>query len=536
MQLYDFNISGQVPGLHAPSASVQVNNYPSGTAATLYASNDTNGLKLTNPIIASVDGSYQFWAAAATYSFVITPVGGVAQTVPQSATVTYNSSGQATGVQSGGTTLGLPLYTYDANGNVIALANPANTGNIPLGGGYENVGQSSLGTRLSDFNTLTGFTINGTGTMVLVNANIPSIGKNGNSIKVTIPAGTTATLTIPAWTAVQNPTSKFSLCFENLTLDLTGYATWYMGVGGYGNHYYNSPTFDRYGLQLFDTANDGTTNTWVVGAGAPTFPTVNVSKLTFGAPAAEDLVLILHGMWASSFSPPIIQIVNDDSLSSVYPMWLPMLNQYGFKAGFSTIASAVIASTGLPGSSLSYSQLAQLYREGHDVIPHGDNALSSYGSAALAIADIQTNASFLTNLGYTRGSNVYTYPNGACYYSATDKTSIINYLIGAGYKAAFLASRVTNAFPYAGINAMRTPRYGLNATVNTTTLLANIDLAIAAGQGLTIMCHQMVPSGATVDQCNFADVVTVFDGIRARVLAGKCVVLPPSKALLAQLY
>lgn len=125
MQLYDFNISTQVPGLHAPSASVQVNNYPSGTAATLYASNDTKGLTLTNPIIASVDGSYQFWAAAATYSFVITPVGGVAQTVPQPATVTYNSSNQATGVQSGGTALGLPLYTYDSLGNVIGFWGPS---------------------------------------------------------------------------------------------------------------------------------------------------------------------------------------------------------------------------------------------------------------------------------------------------------------------------------------------------------------------------------------------------------------------------
>ena len=78
---YHYDINVLVPGLYAPSASVQVNNLD-GSAATLYTGASTNSLTLTNPIIASLDGTFQFWAATLVYQYVITTRTGVSYTVP----------------------------------------------------------------------------------------------------------------------------------------------------------------------------------------------------------------------------------------------------------------------------------------------------------------------------------------------------------------------------------------------------------------------------------------------------------------------
>lgn len=106
---YHYDINVLVPGLYSPSASVQVNNLD-GSAATLYSGASTSALKLNNPIISALDGTFQFWAAAATYLFVITTRSGL---------VNYASGG-------------LPAtYSNDASGNSV-LVGPAATYGVGL--------------------------------------------------------------------------------------------------------------------------------------------------------------------------------------------------------------------------------------------------------------------------------------------------------------------------------------------------------------------------------------------------------------------
>lgn len=414
----------------------------------------------------------------------------------------------------------------DANGNMVLVG----ADGVPIDTelfGFHN--SASLGIPLLDFSTLIGYSIAAGGTMELVAASVPEIGKTGNSIKVTVPAGTTKAFDLEEWTALNIANSHVMLVVENQTLGINATGVFYLGVqSALTDHYYSNISFNKYGLDMFALANNGTANRWTVGGGAPTFATLTDGRVNITANAANDAVIVFHGIYAAPRCPPIIQIIQDDGPIGGYTELYPLLNKYGFKAGFSIIADLV----GSTASYMSEAQLGQLYAEGHDMIPHGQYSLDTYGSAALAIADIQHNADYLTALGYTRGSKLYVYPNGTAYYSASDRTTIKDYLDTAGYLNAYIASGRQH-MQAGGVRRLEVERYAVNAAVNTTTLLNELDLAIDSGQGMVLMIHNVVASGAAGDASNRADVETILAGIQTRVRAGKCVVLPPSKASVA---
>jgi len=56
-------------------ASVYINNYPSGTAATVYSTNATT-YPITQPIIVDAEGRFPFYAPDGHYQYVINPIGG----------------------------------------------------------------------------------------------------------------------------------------------------------------------------------------------------------------------------------------------------------------------------------------------------------------------------------------------------------------------------------------------------------------------------------------------------------------------------
>lgn len=61
--------SSQAMGSPVAGASVQVNQYPSGTAATIYSDNGVT--QTTNPLTTDVNGSFSFYAADGRYQLVI---------------------------------------------------------------------------------------------------------------------------------------------------------------------------------------------------------------------------------------------------------------------------------------------------------------------------------------------------------------------------------------------------------------------------------------------------------------------------------
>lgn len=123
LQKYTYRIEDLIPGLYAPSASVQVNKLD-GTAATLYSANDTNSLTLTNPIIAALDGTFSFYAAALEYQYAITTVDGVLHTaqMPQNEyVVALTSTGGSIAID-----LSLSNNFSHAMTESTTLANPTN--------------------------------------------------------------------------------------------------------------------------------------------------------------------------------------------------------------------------------------------------------------------------------------------------------------------------------------------------------------------------------------------------------------------------
>jgi hypothetical protein len=78
MQRY-FNSVAQASGVPLVGASVQVNNYPSGTAATIYSD---NGITVAaNPLTTDSNGQFAFYAANGHYQLVISGSGITTQTI-----------------------------------------------------------------------------------------------------------------------------------------------------------------------------------------------------------------------------------------------------------------------------------------------------------------------------------------------------------------------------------------------------------------------------------------------------------------------
>lgn len=438
------------------------------------------------------------------------------------------ASKQAQADLTGGTAQTDPVVNH-GDGQVVR-ANPAGTAlvvdghEVPLS---THTGTSSLGVSVADYQTLTGHSCSNNGTMSLVSGNVPQIGKTGYSIKVTVPAGETSIFSFPSWTAVNNPGNNFALVIENHTLATDGYINWYTAVqSAYTDHYYTTCSLNKYGLQAFVRAVGSAVSDWTVGGGSPTPSTITRGRCNIVAPASEAAVVTFHLMSAAAWSPPLIQIICDDGGIEGYRELLPLLNEYGFKAGFAIIGS-LIGTT----NYMTTSMLDQLYADGHDLIPHGATNLSSLSLAA-ALADVDSNANYLINRGYHRGRELYVYPNGVEYHSATDKTSIINHLVARGVKQAYLASGNTT-YAAKGLNKYGITRYNCDAAVNTTTLLNHIDKAWECGMGMTLMIHQIVASGATGGQVNRSDMDTILSGIATREKAGKLIVARPSDTVLA---
>lgn len=70
MQRYVNSIADPKTGMPIANASVQVNLYPAGTAATIYSD---NGITVTtNPLTTDTNGQFSFYAADGRYQLVVT--------------------------------------------------------------------------------------------------------------------------------------------------------------------------------------------------------------------------------------------------------------------------------------------------------------------------------------------------------------------------------------------------------------------------------------------------------------------------------
>lgn len=398
------------------------------------------------------------------------------------------------------------------------------------------IGANSLGLTLWDCSTLTGYNLIG-GSMTLVDSvDVSAILRKSTakSIQFTVPAGTNVELELPVLAgAFKIPNKQISFVIEVIdgTPGAGAIITPYLNTGSYSHFYTGSFQLNNIGVQVVSPAEGTNIHEWAVGAGSPTFDTLTDGKLRVAA-ATTDLTVIVHAVIANSSTVPTVSIIHDDGDYTAFTKLMPLLNRYGFKAGFGIIADLITDT----GSTYMYEKhLEQLYAEGHDLIPHGQYPLDTYGTVELALADIDANADWLLNRGYARGSGGYIYPGGVFMYSTADRTSILSYLSERGITDAWLASGQANSL-VGGYGRLTRGRYAINAATNLTTLSNWLSVLHECGQEMTLMIHEIVDSGASGDQSNYGDIETLLADLRIRQDAGTLRVVTPSQqgALAAQ--
>ena len=425
-----------------------------------------------------------------------------------------------------------PIEDYNVARSLLVSSNPAETAAIvasemalvgtTLGGGvtYQlNALKSSIGIRMLDCSSLTGFSVDSGATMELVSVTMPEIGKpSGFSIKFTVPAGLQKQIFFPTHQPVYNPIGVVSMVLENLTVQGDVSAIWYAASAPYTAYFKATTNITLAGKRLLRPS----ASQWITGAGSPTWSTVTDGKLRVTAPATSDAVLIIHGVYAGGRFPPAVVLFNDDTLPGCYNYYAQLLDKYRLKSGFGVIWDSP--------SRITNFQLDELYNAGHDLHPHGIAALNTYQSAAAAISDIQSNALPLLDRGYTRGSKTYVYPSGISEFSATDRWSIVDYLVSAGYESAYVGQGV---YPpvYKGIGRMRIGRRTMSVATTAAALLSDLDTQISRGEGMVITSHDVVASGGTGSDTNLAEMDALLSGIATRIAAGSCINLTPSQAI-----
>lgn len=410
---------------------------------------------------------------------------------------------------------------------VTGSSDPASIQNrlsdVILSAGAIKSGQSRGNKRLN-FDTLTGASVSGGSgiTMEIVAVNVPEIGKVGNSIKITVDAGLTRTFTAPAFTAGPIPNSTLSLIMENLTTETFAADLEYAVEAGFTNRYTNSSSITQYGIQEITKANVASLNEFAV-TGSPTFDALTRFRLVIAAPAGRAAVVILHGLYSSTGGVPTFEIMCDDGHISGYTELLPQLNRYKIKAGFAVIQSLVGTT-----NYMTEDQLQEIHDAGHDILVHGLTNLSSFGTLAAALADIDSNTAYVRGKEW-RGGDLYVYPNGVSSYSTADATSIVNHLASNGFKAAYHTSGL-RAHRKSGLGKYRTGRYSWAAWMAASTILNHIDALLITGRSYCLNIHSIVASGMAGDQINRADLDTILAGVATRVAAGTLNNYPPTVA------
>lgn len=385
-----------------------------------------------------------------------------------------------------------------------------------------------IGTLFGDCSTLTGYSTLGTGSIALVDTPVQSaaLGKaTTKSIELTVAAGKTLELVFPTRTAVANPGSNAAAVVE-LVDGATGgsdsvVVVFYGTDSSLTNSYHRTHQLFQYGPEVIGPR----AASYTVG-GSPTWGGITYCKIRF-TPGSVAGKLLVHGVWLSQSAPRAVALIQDDGYLTAYTDLAPRVARYGWRMGFGIIYDLIGT-----GAFMSPAHLAALRDDGHDLIPHGRFALSTYASAAEATADIAANAAYLRGIGCSRGVDTYIYPNGVNEFSSADRSSIKDYLRQQNYKAAWLATG-GYSHPARGVGKYQLARIDVNETTDVASLLAGLELAIDQQRVPYLMLHQIVNSGATGTDITRTKLDALLDGLRTAEVAGKYRVMSPIDLLQA---
>ena len=233
------------------------------------------------------------------------------------------------------------------------------------------------------------------------------------------------------------------------------------------------------------------TGTW----GAPNWATQPVFQIWFDIITSGANCTVRFDQWQIGWAGvPQILIIDDDGYAGWFTRGLPVLNAYGLKSAASIIGEII----GTNATWATEQQLARAYAQGHELVPHGAQALTSLANEAAREADIRKNKDWLTSRGYTKGSDFYVYPNGV-YQTSAGNQEIINILKRNGFKAARGTTSPRYAKPAVGYadNRWLLPIVGMDTATSASTIKQRIDLGVENGDLMILMLHDIVKAGGT---------------------------------------
>lgn len=223
--------------------------------------------------------------------------------------------------------------------------------------------------------------------------------------------------------------------------------------------------------------------------------------------STSEAYVYVSGIERGFVARPQLLITSDDGYDSDYTLMRPELNSRGLKATF-----GIIGSTINNPSNMTEAQLATLYSEGHDLVPHGLTNLTTV-TIEEAADEVDLNRDWLTSRGWARGQDFYIYPNGGY------NQDIIDMLKGKGFKAARAVSFGPTYNHALGFDDGRycLPIIGVGPTITPANVLAALDATIAKGNTAILMFHRITTGSTSGDQYGRADMIEIFDGIVDRL-------------------
>jgi len=388
---------------------------------------------------------------------------------------------------------------------------------------------TSLGQLLYSFESLDGFSAAAGGhTLELVDAVVPEIGKSGKSIKFTVDAGVLKSLVMPSLAgSIYKGNQCLSLVLENLTPNADVATAWTIGNAAFTNRFVKSETLNRYGLQVLSFGNAATYSDWTTDAGAPSWDAIAQCRFRVQGPAAGPATVVLHGIYSSPYSPPVVDMVFDDGTTDHYTTVLPMLNRYGLRAGFA-VARDWVGQEGF----MTEAQINALYDAGHDILGHSANTIPSFATLDLALNDLRRNIEYVRER-WPRAADQWVYAGGNMYYDpASDRVSVQPYLRELGITTGFYTTGGPT-LRYRGLGAMTLNRQPVNETLSMTSVLNRVDQAAATGRSITLNLHQVLATGTGTTYLSITKAEELFSALASRQAAGTIRVLPPSVSRLA---
>jgi peptidoglycan/xylan/chitin deacetylase (PgdA/CDA1 family) len=226
---------------------------------------------------------------------------------------------------------------------------------------------------------------------------------------------------------------------------------------------------------------------WNSSGGATLSETiVAVRFMAKGAAGKRPSILVDEITYGMEYEPKVI-LGFDDGLNGVHDTAYPIMEQYGFKG-----TSYVIASAFGTDDYMSKAKRNTLYAAGWDIGNHSNTHPDFTGMTSAAIlSEIETAITSIEADGHTRGARHFAIPNGIY-----DENANVAVAIAASRLLTVRSSDQVNKCFYPGTRKrlFLPSRVVYNSNTTLANLITDVETAIANGQSIEFMFHNIVTS------------------------------------------